>query len=357
MTMDMFELGEQAYTDADAQWDEFVKAHPHGSLLQTAVWARLKSRFGWHSQRVYVKQDGEIMAGAQFLFRSYAWGMIKIGYVPHGPLVDWENKELVELALNQIDIVAHQNRVSIVKIEPLLWQNEDLSPERWVEICQEQGCVAPTDTIQPPRTVRIDLRPSEDDILKKMKQKTRYNTRLGPKKGVTVRLGTRKDIPAFNRMMVKTGQRNQFGVHDPKYYEVAYDQFNQFLPGSVALFVAEYEGEPLAGVMAFAYGGQGSYLYGASNNDHREKMPAYAVQFEAMKWAKRQGCEYYDMWGVPDEDLDDLEGKFKERNDGLWGVYRFKRGWGGEVVRTVAAADRVHNKLAYRIYKWRRGDS
>ena len=354
--MDMFELGEQKYTESDAQWDRFVLSHPHGSLLQTAVWTRLKSRFGWTSQRVYVKRDGKIVAGAQLLIRGVAWGMLKIGYVPHGPLVDWQDEELVSLILNQIDIAAHRNRASIVKIEPMLWMGEDMTAEQWQTICQTHDCVAPTDTIQPPRTVRIDLRPSEEDILKKMKQKSRYNVRLGAKKEVTVRRGTRHDIRAFTRMMQVTGQRNSFGVHDPKYYEVAFDQFNEFLPGSVALFMAEYEGEPLAGVMVFAYGRQGAYLYGASNNQHREKMPAYTVQWEAMKWAKAQGCDYYDMWGVPDEDEAVLEAGFQDRNDGLWGVYRFKRGWGGDVVRTVAAADRVHNKLTYKLYKWRRGE-
>ncbi len=353
--MDMFELGEQPYTDADAQWDQFVKEHPHGSLLQTAVWARLKSRFGWTSERVYVKKDGQIVGGAQVLFRGAVWNMVKIAYVPHGPLINWANSELVELTLNHLDIAAHRNRASILKMEPLLWQDEYIQPDQWSRLCAKHNCITPTDTIQPPRTVRIDLTADEDAMLKGMKQKTRYNTRLGPKKGVTVRRGTRHDIPTFTKMMRVTGQRNQFGVHDPKYYEVAFDLFNQLLPGSVALFIAEYEGEPLAGVMAFAYGRQGSYLYGASNNEHREKMPAYIVQWEAMKWAKEQGCDFYDMWGVPDEELETLEAQFKERNDGLWGVYRFKRGWGGQVMRTVGPADRVYNQLTYRLYKRRRG--
>ena len=84
-------------------------------------------------------------------------------------------------------------------------------------------------------------------------------------------------------------------------------------------------------------------------------MPTYALQWAAMQWAKERGCVSYDLWGVPDEDADTLEAGFMERNDGLWGVYRNKRGFGGEVKRTVGAADRVYNKRLYALYQWKRG--
>lgn len=352
--MNMFELGERPYTESDAEWDAFVAQHPHGSLLQTAVWARLKNRFGWTSQRVWVKQNGKIVAGAQMLIKGYAMGIVRIGYVPHGPLVDWSDQEVVNLTLNQIDQAAFRDRVAFVKLEPLLWQ-ENLDRDRWQALCSEHNLLPDRDTIQPPRTVRIDLSGSEEEILAGMKQKTRYNIRLAARKEVTVRQGSMADIPLFNQLMRQTGSRNAFGIHDPKYYEVAFDQFDTLLPGSVALFIAEYEQKPLAAVMAFAHGTQGAYLYGASSNEERERMPTYAVQWAAIQWAKAQGCRWYDMWGVPDQSQSELEATFKERNDGLWGVYRFKRGWGGRVDRTVGAADRVYNRLTYRLYQWRRG--
>jgi lipid II:glycine glycyltransferase (peptidoglycan interpeptide bridge formation enzyme) len=84
-------------------------------------------------------------------------------------------------------------------------------------------------------------------------------------------------------------------------------------------------------------------------------MPAYAAQWAAMRWAKAQGCASYDLWGVPDESEEALEAEFADRKDGLWPVYRFKRGFGGELKRTVGAADRVYNNLLHRLYAWRRG--
>jgi lipid II:glycine glycyltransferase (peptidoglycan interpeptide bridge formation enzyme) len=237
-------------------------------------------------------------------------------------------------------------------MEPLLWQS-DAMMAKWDAICQQHNLLPQTDTIQPPNTVLVDLRPSSDEILAAMKQKTRYNIRLAAKKGVTVRQGNLKDIPAFNKLMHQTGQRDQFGVHTPMYYHAAYEIFEPM--NQVALFLAEFEGRSLAGVMVFALGKTAAYLYGASSNEERQRMPTYAVQWAAMEWAKAQGCHWYDLWGVPDAPEAELEANFSERNDGLWGVYRFKRGFGGQIQRTIGASDRIYNKLVYKLYQWRRG--
>ena len=347
----MFELSEQPYSEADAEWDAFVAAHPRGSLLQTTNWARLKSRFGWTSQRVWMRRDGRLVGGAQVLFRSVALGIIKLGYVPHGPLVDWHDPEQVDVLFNHIDQAAYGRGAGIVKIEPRIWQDE-MNQEEWEALYRRHGCVSSPDTIQPPRTVVIDLRPSEEEILARMKQKTRYNIRLAEKKGITVREGTAEDLPAFNRLMRLTGERDNFGVHDSNYYRAA---FEIFAPHSAALWLAEFEGRPLAGVMVFASGSSAAYLYGASSSEERQRMPAYAAQWAAMRWAKARGCITYDMWGVPDAPEEELEANFADRQDGLWPVYRFKRGFGGEVKRTVGAADRVYNQLLHRLYSRQRG--
>ena len=168
------ELGEQPYREPDADWDAFVAAHPQGSLLQTTAWARLKNNFGWSSQRVWLRQDGRFVAGAQILFKPVALGLARVAYIPHGPLVNWQDSQQVAVLFNQIDLAIYERRAAFVKIEPLLWQTE-MPPERWQAVCQEMGCQADTDTIQPPRTAVLDLRPSLDDILSSMKQKTRYS--------------------------------------------------------------------------------------------------------------------------------------------------------------------------------------
>jgi peptidoglycan pentaglycine glycine transferase (the first glycine) len=347
----LFELEEQPYSAMDAEWDAFVAEHPQGSILQTTNWARLKNRFGWRSHRVWLRRDGKLVAGTQILYRTAAMGLMKIAYVPHGPLVDWEDEEQVIVILNQIDQSAYRHGAGMVKMEPLVWQ-VDLPAPDWRALCARHGCLPDTDSIQPPRTIMVDLRPSAEDILAAMKQKTRYNIRLAARKGVSVRQGAIEDIPIFNQLMHVTGNRDGFGIHSPTYYQAAYEIFAA--DGQLALFIAEYEKRPLAAFMISAIGNTGIYLYGASSDVERQRMPTYALQWAAMQWAKEKGCTQYDLWGIPDVEEADLEANFTQRHDGLWGVYRNKRGFGGRIQRTVGAADRVYNKLVYKLYQWRR---
>lgn len=337
---------ESEYTAEDAEWDAFVNAHPNGSILQLSQWATLKGRFGWSSQRVWMRQEGKLVAGAQLLFRSVGWRMVTIGYCPHGPLVNWQDEEQTAVLLNQIDQACYRQRASLVKLEPNLWQT---ALPNWEKIAQEQGCTLEADTIQPPRTVLVDISDDDEAILKRMKSKTRYNIRLAGRKEVTVREGTLEDIAIFNRLIQTTGQRNKFGVHAPEYYQAAYELL---APDHLNLLIAEYEGQPLAAFIISAVGKRASYLYGASSNEERNRMPTYLLHWEAIRWAKSKGCTEYDLWGVPDEDEETLEAQFTERHDGLWGVYRAKRGWGGDVVRTVGAVERVYNKRAKWLMDW-----
>ncbi len=345
-------LGEKPYSNEDAEWDQFVETHPHGSFLQTTQWARLKGRFGWRGYRVWVKDEGKLVAGAQILFRSAAFGLVKMGYMPHGPIVDWSNSELVEVLFNQLDWAIYENRAGILKFEPYVWQHAN-AQAGWQAAIKKYDLVTDTDTIQPPRTMTIDLAPSLDDIMKGFKSKTRYNIRLAGRKGVRVREATADELPKFNALMQQTGQRNDFGVHTPQYYTDTYNFFAEH--GNATILLAEFEGNPLASILLVKNGEQAVYLAGGSSNEERNRMPTYAIQWAAIEWAKAQGCNYYDLWGLPDAEPDQLEAQFQERRDGLWGVYRFKRGFDGDIVRTVGSADKVYNKLVYRLYRKRRG--
>lgn len=323
-----------------AEWDAFVTAHPDGHLLQTPAWGDLKCAFGWSVARVGIRDNGQLTAGAQVLFRPLPTALYTIAYIPKGPLVDWNNKSLVEFLFQSLDNVAQSANAVFLKIEPL-----PTAPDLNSLISKTR--TEPASTIQPRRSVIVDLRGSEDEILARMKQKTRYNVRLAEKKGVVV--APSDDVEAFNALMKVTGERDQFGVHDPKYYRKAYELFHP--TGHAQIFTASFEGKPLATLMLFMLGKRAWYFYGGSSNEERNRMPAYLLQWEAMRWAKAHGAEEYDLWGVPDEDEETLESNFETRHDGLWGVYRFKRGFGGELVRAPAAFDRVYSPLLYRLYK------
>jgi lipid II:glycine glycyltransferase (peptidoglycan interpeptide bridge formation enzyme) len=145
-----------------------------------------------------------------------------------------------------------------------------------------------------------------------------------------------------------TSQRDQFGIHSLPYYQRAFDLFNAHQ--NCQLLLAEYKDTPLAALIVFKHGNRAWYFYGASSDLHRDKMPNYLLQWEAIRWSKYQNCSEYDLWGVPDENLATLEANFARNNSSLWGVYRFKRGFGGELKRSSGPWDRVYNLYLYRLY-------
>ncbi|MFY9365982.1 MAG: peptidoglycan bridge formation glycyltransferase FemA/FemB family protein [Brevefilum fermentans] len=314
-------------------WDRFIESHADAHILQTRPWGELKSAYGW---KPYYVQNQDL--GALVLFRRLPLGL-SIGYLPRGPVGngDWA------AFWTEIDALCRKERAVFLRVEPDIW--EPLPPG----FAQERmpGFVQAHQTIQPPRTILIDLQQDDDALLKSMKPKTRYNIRLAQRKDVIVQPSD--DIGSFHRMMLTTGERDAFGVHSRDYYQRAYDIFAPL--DACALLIAEFRGQPLAGLMVFAHGSTAWYFYGASTNEERNRMPSYLLQWEAIQWAKRKGCTVYDLWGVPDYAEEELEEAFLDRSEGLWGVYRFKRGFGGQLCRTIGAWDKVYQPLLYKLYQ------
>lgn len=299
-------------------------------MLQTGAWGELKRPFDWQPERLRV---GE--CGAQVLFRRLPLGLT-IAYLPWGPVGEgWH------ALWPEVDALCRRKHAIFLKIEPDAWDDQADLPAR---LPREAFAAAP---IQPRRTVVVDLQGTEEEIMARMKQKTRYNINLAARKDVVVRVSD--DLDAFYALMQATSTRDSFGVHSKAYYERAHRLFAA--SGEGQILQAEFEGQPLAALMLFMRGDRAWYLYGASNDVERNRMPAYLLQWEAMRLAKQRGCTTYDLWGVPDEDEETLEAQFTERGDGLWGVYRFKRGFGGRVMRSAGAWDRVYQPLLYRAYR------
>lgn len=314
----------------DRSWQEFISQHPEAHILQTIQWAHLKAEFGWKIAHTIAGSSGALI-----LFRSFPAG-VTLAYIPRGPIGDWS----AELD-SGIDQLCRRYRAFALKVEPDAPQTGSLEARM-----QELGFAPSPHSIQPRRTLIVDLSPDEEEILMNMNQKTRYNIRLSSRKGVTVRAW--EDISGFCQMISKTASREGFGAHSPAYYQRAYELFHP--QGLCELFVAEYRSVPLAAIMAFAHGPRAWYLYGASTTRERNRMPTYQLQWEAIRWAKAKGCKSYDLWGVPDADRETLEESFTTRSDGLWGVYRFKRGFGGDLARSAGAWDRPYSKPIYWLY-------
>ena len=344
-----------------SDWNRFLLEHPTAHVLQTGEWGELKSAFGWKPIRLIT---GDV--GVQILFRRLPLGFT-VGYIPKGPVCKNPASAVQDPFWQEIEDICKTNRAVFCKFELDSWDVEHMSLHSSPSFIPENS-IPPraivtgplfrnnwsysTHNIQPPRTLIVDLKGSEEEILARMKQKTRYNIRLAQKKGVTVRPWG--DLESFHKMMLITGGRDGFGVHSREYYQRAYDLLYPKQMGEI--LVAEYQGKPLAALFVARNGKRAYYLYGASTDEERNRMPTYLIQWEAMKWAKSHGCQEYDLWGVPDEEEATLEAEFEKRHDGLWGVYRFKRGFGGELKRAVQAMDRVYNPFLYWAYLRLAGD-
>lgn len=321
------------------EWDEFLKGFPDAHILQTSEWGELKSEFGWEVTRIAAEG-----VGAQILFQDLPLGL-SIGYIPKGPLYPTAldpRSSAWEAFLETADKVCKDRQAILLKIEPDLWEGE-VDQERF----PPPGFRSSAHSIQPPRTIVVSLKEDEEEILGRMKSKTRYNTRLARRKEVVVR--TSSNVEGFYDLLESTSDRADFGIHNLDYYQKTFELFAP--QGACKLFVAEYKEEPLASIMVFTRGNRAWYFYGASSPKHRDRMPTYLVQWEAMRWARSIGCESYDLWGVPDKDEETLEEHFLDRHHGLWGVYRFKRGFGGEVKRTLGPWDRVYQPFLYQLYR------
>jgi peptidoglycan pentaglycine glycine transferase (the first glycine) len=353
----------QAFNGQPSEWNQLVSSLPISHFLQTWEWAQVKAKYGWEPMPFTwnsgIGNRESTVAAAMVLRRTISFsGMLKLNilYIPKGPLMDWENESLRKQVLDDLQSFARGQKAIFLKIDPDVVMGtgipkgedsrEDNGGQAVKSELMRRGWTDSSEQIQFRNTVVIDLSASEEEMLARMKQKTRYNVRLAEKKGVTVRPGTMDDLSMLYRMYAETSVRDGFVIRDERYYQTVWHTFMQnnsslILHPSAFPLIAEADDEPVAAIILFSFAGRAYYVYGMSHNAHREKMPTYLLQWEAMKRAKALGCKVYDLWGAPDE--------FNE-SDSLWGVFRFKEGLGGGVVRTLGACDFTSNRILYKLY-------
>jgi peptidoglycan pentaglycine glycine transferase (the first glycine) len=318
-----------------SQWDDFCSQHGDVHILQTSTWGKFKSEFGWNPAHLVVEDTGALV-----LTRKGPLGM-RIAYIPRGPVgKHWD------VIWSEVHRYCRCQKVIFIKVEPDLWEPNLTTDGNQNRVIFPRGFHESMYNIQPRRSILIDISKPVDVLLGQMKQKTRYNIKLAARKGVIAR--DADDVKTFFDLLQITGERDSFGIHNFAYYHKVFSLFTE--KDQCKLFLADYKGEVIAGIMVFINSRRAWYFYGASSRMYSELMPNYLLQWEAMLWAKSRGCSLYDLWGIPDESEDFLEANYLNRVGDLWGVYRFKRGFGGDIKRTVGSWEWAYSPVIFRLY-------
>lgn len=335
-------------------WNEKIKDLPGAHALQTWQWGQVKSRFGWKTYHLgWRNESDEFKAAALVLQRTIRPASLPMGlrvmYAPRGPLLDWSDNSLALRVLDDLQSFARGQGAIFLKIDPDLpvgygipgEEDEERSPvgERVRHELINRGWVFSDEQIQFKNTVVVDLTEDPEAMMMRMKSKTRYNIRLAKRRGVEVRAGGVDDIDLLYKMYAHTSIRDDFLIRGNDYYQEVWKRF--FNDDLAEPLIAEVDGSPVGAVVIFRFGGRAWYIHGMSLDEHREKMFNYRLQWEAMVRSKDAGCREYDMWGAPDE---------FNQDDPLWGVYRFKDGFGGKVIRTIGAWDYPVRPFLYKSY-------
>lgn len=324
------------------RWNRALLELPAPHVLQSWEWGAIKGQVGWRPWRLLWTSgsEGRAQAAACLLVRRLGGTPLGVGYVPKGPLLDWENLGLAEAVIAGIEQTARQRRVLFAKIDPDVSAGAPKG-RALVSLLRGRGWVPSAEQIQFRNTAVLDLSPSEEVLLGGMKSKWRYNMRLAARRGVQVRQGTLVDLPIFYELYGETGGRDGFIVRPFSYYEHTWRTFMQPADPSAPsahLLLAEVEGQAVAGLILFCFGPTAWYMYGASSSQHRNLMPNHLLQWEAVLLARQQGCSCYDLWGAPD---------VLEESDPLWGVWRFKEGLGAEFMPHIGAWDYPVSRSLY----------
>ncbi len=330
------------------QWNELLAQFSTAHILQTWEWGDFKHKTtGWEPLRLAFTRSATVTAMISMGVRRF--GPFRLMYAPKGFICEPDDQPTIEAVLGWLENYARQHPTIWLKIDPDIVtgtgvpgeDDDTLSPhgQRWQQTLERRGWRFSADQVQFRNTICLDLRMDEGALLAAMSQNTRRKVRTAEKKGVRIRPAAQDDLATLYALYQTTGERDQFLIRPFAYYERAWRDF--MVAGLAHAFIAEYEGQPIAHVILFHFGRKCWYFYGASSSIARETMPNYALQWEAIRWAKAQGYQTYDMWGAPDHFVE---------SDPLWGVYEFKRGFRGVVTRHLGAWDFAPYRPLYWAY-------
>ena len=318
------------------EYEAFVQSHPKGNFAQSYLWGKQKPMWQWDAIAVR-GEDGAIRGSLAVMTRKVPGIGRTLMYGCRGPVCDLDDRETFSQLLDGAKVLAKKYKSYVIKIDP----DVPSSNTAFSSLLQSFGFRAKEggknfEAIQPRYVFRLNVEgKTEEELLANFHQKWRYNIRLAERKGVTVRICGKEMVPAFSDLMLTTGVRDGFVTRKPEYFAAMLDNLGEH----ARLYMAfDPNDTPIAGTLAINYGDKVWYLYGASSNEHRNLMPNYLLQWRMIQWAVETNCRIYDFRGV--------SGDVSEDNP-LYGLFRFKQGFGGDFTEFVGEMDLVLSPVIY----------
>ncbi|MEM1486293.1 peptidoglycan bridge formation glycyltransferase FemA/FemB family protein [Oscillospiraceae bacterium PP1C4] len=315
------------------EYETFMSSHAQSSFTQSVNWQKVKDNWGFEAV-VSRNEAGEIVGAMSILIQKIPLIGTSFLYAPRGPVCDLHDKAVLADLKAGADLLAKKHNAHTLKIDPdvLISDTEFISIAKSMGFTQSYGPDG-FEGIQARFNYRLYLEGrTEDEVFASITQKTRYNCRVAMKHGVEIKVVGKEYLDDFVRIMQTTGERDGFNVRPKAYFERMLDALGEH----VRLYMAFYGGKPVSGAITTNYGGKACYVYGASDNVHRNVMPNYLIQWEMIKWAIETGCTVYDFQGV--------SGNMDE--DGhMYGLYRFKKGFNGSLDELAGEFDYIYQPL------------
>ena len=323
------------------EYKEFLESHDRCNFQQSLEWGEVKT--SWKKEVILSEdKDGNIRGSLCVWIRKIPiFGNIM--YSARGPVCDLYDEEVIKDLKEGADILAKKYNAFVLRVEPDILKSD----EEFRKIITKNGFKIKDDSkdfkdeIQPRFVFRLNLKgKTEEEIIAELHQKTRYNVRLATKKGVVIKEGTREDLKEFHRIMIETGERDNFIIRSLEYFEKMYDEM---APNHMKLLMAYHEDKPISGIIPIMYGNKVWYLYGASSNSHRNLMPNYLLQWTMIQEAIKMGADMYDFRGV--------SGVVDESHP-QYGLYRFKKGFNADFTEFIGEIYIPYKPLVYKMYKF-----
>lgn len=320
------------------EYEEFVSGHPRGEFMQSTRWQEVKSNWKWEA---VVSRDGEgrIVGACGVLIQKMPLFGTTFLYAPRGPVCDIHDQQVLADLKSGVDQLAKIYNAHLFKMDPDVAADD----QEFLRLMDKMGFArfyGPDgfETIQARFNYRLYLQGrTEAELMAGFTQKTRYNIRVARKHGVEVRPVGPERLDDFMKIYQVTGARDGFNTRPKEYFQ----RMLSALGPHCRLYMGFYEGQAICGAIATNYAGKTCYVYGASDNAHRNVMPNYLMQMEMIRWAVETGCDVYDFQGI--------SGDMENENGHMYGLYRFKRGFGGQVDELAGEFNYLYKPVTARL--------